>query len=61
VKMWQIEREKQMEIVAKKKIELARIKSQQEVFNEITRKKEVEAKAIAEIIEKQTAGNTDLL
>lgn len=59
--MWQIEREKQMEIVAKKKIELARIKSQQEVFSEITRKKEVEAKAIAEIIEKQTASNTDLL
>ena len=59
--MWQIEREKRMQEIAKKKIELARIKEQNEMFAEIERKKKLEVEAIAEIVQKQTNDNVELL
>ena len=59
--MWQIEREKRMQEIAKKKIELARIKEQNEMFAQIERKKKLEVEAISEIVQKQTNDNVELL
>ena len=59
--MWKIEREKRMQEIAKKKIELARIKEQNELFAEIERKKKVELEVIDDKVKKQNVDNVELL
>ena len=46
VQMWKVEREKRMQEIAKKKLELERIKEQNSLFAEIERKKKVELEVI---------------
>ena len=52
-KIWQIERDKKLEEIAKKKFELKRITEQRQVFSELERKKNMEVNIIKDIIKKQ--------
>ena len=52
-KIWQIERDKKLEEIAKKKLELKRITEQRQVFSELERKKNMEVNVIKDIIKKQ--------
>jgi hypothetical protein len=50
-----------MELIAKKKIELQRVREERELFDEIERKKRLEDEVIQEIIQKQQMSNANLL
>lgn len=48
-KMWLIERDRKMDQIAKKKIELERLQEERKLFDEMQRKKKLEVEAIADI------------
>lgn len=52
-KIWQVERDRKLEEIAKKKLELKRITEQRQVFSELERKKNMEVNVIKDIIKKQ--------
>lgn len=60
-KMWEFEREQSLEQIAKKKIELSRIREEQSYFVEIERKKKLEVDTIKELMDKQNVDNAQLL
>ena len=60
-KMWEFEREQSLEQIAKKKIELSRIREEQSYFVEIERKKKLEVETIKELMDKQNVDNAQLL
>lgn len=50
-----------MEVIAKKKIELQRIREEKAVFEEMERKKKLEETVLNEILEKKQNDNSQLL
>jgi hypothetical protein len=51
-KMWLMEREKKMEAIVKKKIELQRVRDQTAVFDDLQRKKKLEMEVIDQMVTK---------
>ena len=60
-KMWLIERDRQMDQIAKKRIELERLQEERKLFDEMQRKKKLEVEAIAEIQNGKDINNQDLI
>ena len=59
--LWLLEREKQMDNIAKKKIELERVRQERELFDEMERKKKLEVSAISELLGKSSVDNMSYL
>lgn len=59
--MWLIEREKKMEAIVKKKIELQRVREQTAVFDEMERKKKLEKEVLDQLVKKKKFEDSDLL
>lgn len=59
--MWEFEREKQMQQIALKKIQLVRLQEQRSYFDDLERKKKLEVETIDDIMHKYAADKADLL
>ena len=60
-KIWKLERDRKLEGIARKKIELERIRKEREVVDEFERKKQIEYEAVQEILAKQNRDNADIM
>ena len=59
--MWKFEREKQMQQIALKKIQLARVKEQQDYVDQIEQRKKLEVETIDDILHRQNMDNAAVL